>query len=57
MNKFPLISVIVPTYNAEKWLEDCCNSVFDQTYPNIELIIVDDGSTDNTLALAKKIAH
>lgn len=51
-----LISVIVPAYNAEKWLEECCCSVFAQTYPHWELIVVDDGSTDGTLAVAQKVA-
>src|SRR5277367_1001315 len=44
----PLISVIIPAYNAEQFLEDCLTSVFDQTYPAFEVILVDDGSTDAT---------
>ena len=43
---FPLISVIMPCYNAETYLTDTVSSVFGQSYQNIELIIVDDGSTD-----------
>lgn len=42
----PLISVIVPVYNAAKILERCVNSILSQTYPNLEIILIDDGSTD-----------
>lgn len=47
MNNFPLISVIVPVYKVENYLERCINSIVNQTYTNIEVILVDDGSPDN----------
>ncbi len=43
-----MISVVVPTYNQAHFLPDCINSVFRQTYDDYEIIVVDDGSTDNT---------
>ena len=50
----PLISVIVPTYNSAIFLDRCLESIMNQTYKNIELIVVDNNSTDNTKAIAKK---
>jgi glycosyltransferase involved in cell wall biosynthesis len=49
-----LISVIVPIYNSEKYLERCVKSIQSQTYFNLEIILVNDGSTDNSLSLCKK---
>lgn len=54
MNK--KISVIVPAYNVEKYIEECVGSIIDQSYKNIEIIIVDDGSTDKTGTICDKIA-
>lgn len=51
-----LISIITPTYNHEKYISDCILSVQQQTYSNWEMIIVDDGSTDNTFQVANEIA-
>lgn len=50
----PLISVIVPVYNSEKFLNKCIESLINQTYKNIELIFVNDGSTDNSLSIIKE---
>ena len=47
INTFPLISIIVPVYNVEKFIDCCINSIISQTYENFELILVDDGSPDN----------
>lgn len=47
-SKEPLISVIVPAYNVEECLDRCLESVVNQTYKNIEIILIDDGSTDNS---------
>lgn len=44
-----LISIIIPTYNSERYLDECLNSIINQSYKNIELIIIDDGSVDNTI--------
>lgn len=43
-----MISIIVPVYNVENYLKDCINSIINQTYTNIEIILVDDGSTDSS---------
>ena len=51
-----LLSVIIPAYNVEKYLEKCVESVVNQTYKNIEIIIVDDGSRDSTPQLCDELA-
>ncbi|ENU2465791.1 glycosyltransferase family 2 protein, partial [Escherichia coli] len=49
LNYKPLVSVLIPVYNAEKYIERSLNSIINQTYKNLEIIIINDGSTDRTL--------
>lgn len=56
VNMLPLISVIVPVYNVEEFLPRCMNSLLRQTYRNLEIILVDDGSTDNCSSLCDEFA-
>lgn len=51
-----LISVVIPAYNAEEYIERCLGSVLSSSYPNYEIIVVDDGSEDDTLRKCSKIA-
>lgn len=51
-----LISIIVPVYNVEQYLEKCVKSIQNQTYKNIEIILIDDGSTDNSGTICDNIA-
>ncbi len=53
----PLISVVIPVYNTEKYVEKCVESVKNQTYKNVEIILVDDGSPDGSPALLDRIAR
>ena len=50
-----LVSVIIPSYNHEKYISDCVLSVLNQTYKNLEVFVMDDCSTDNSFSILKKI--
>ncbi|HAL9122530.1 TPA: glycosyltransferase family 2 protein, partial [Escherichia coli] len=53
LNYKPLVSVLIPVYNAEKYIERSLNSIINQTYKNLEIIIINDGSTDRTLDIIR----
>ena len=50
----PKVSILIPLYNSEEYVAETIDSCLNQTYENIEIIIVDDGSTDSSLEIAKK---
>ena len=52
----PSISIIVPIYNREKWLRNCLDSISSQTFKDWECILINDGSTDNSLKIAQEYA-
>jgi glycosyltransferase involved in cell wall biosynthesis len=52
----PIVSILIPAYNAEPWIADTINSALGQTWPRKEIIVVDDGSTDQTLCIARRFA-
>ena len=55
-SKKPKVSIIIPVYNVENYLEDCLDSIVNQTLRNIEIICINDGSTDNSLEILRKYA-
>jgi len=52
----PLVSILIPAYNAQRWIADTIQSALAQTWPRKEIIVVDDGSTDQTLSVARRFA-
>lgn len=57
MNKKHIVTIIVPIYNAEKTLHSCLTSIVEQTYRHLEIILVNDGSTDNSLYICEQFAQ
>src|SRR5688500_18155135 len=49
-----LVSILIPAYNAERWIAATLQSALEQTWPAVEIIVVDDGSRDQTLAVARR---
>ena len=50
-NLKPLVSIIIPVYNMEEYLDNCIKSIIRQTYSNFEILLIDDGSTDQSKSL------
>ena len=56
MNKDTLVSVVIPTYNSEEYISGCLDATISQTYSNIEILLVDNGSTDSTRSICEEYA-
>ena len=54
MSEKPLVSVVIPTWNSSRTIESCLSSITNQSYKNVEILVVDGGSFDNTLGIARK---
>ena len=54
MQKKPLVSILIASYNKENYINRCIKSCLNQTYENLEIIFVDDSSTDKSFEIAKK---
>ena len=52
----PLVSILIPAYNAEPWIADTIKSALNQTWPRAEVVIINDGSRDQTLSIAQQFA-
>ena len=50
----PIVSIIVPIYNTEEFLDQCIWSIREQTYQNLDIILINDGSIDGSLSICKK---
>lgn len=51
------ISIIIPVYNTDKYLEECLNSVLNQDYSDFEVLVIDDGSTDKSLSIIERYTN
>ena len=56
MSSTPLISILIPVYNVENFLTQSLDSIVNQTYQNLQIVIIDDGSKDNSFAICQKYA-
>lgn len=52
-----MVSVVIPAYNTQKYIEKCLSSVVNQTYKNLEIIVINDASTDTTLDIINKFSE
>jgi len=57
MNHFPLITTVILNWNGKEYLQSCIRSVKEQTYPNLEIILIDNASTDGSIEMVKSIFH
>ena len=57
MKDLPLVSVLLPVYQVEEYIERCARSVFEQTYQNLEFVFVDDGSTDSSIDILQGVIN
>lgn len=55
MTTFPKISVVVPVYNSDKYLDQCVKSILAQTYPNLDILLINDGSTDGSAKICEEL--
>ncbi|WP_299383273.1 glycosyltransferase, partial [Helicobacter sp. UBA3407] len=52
MSQTKKVAIIIPIYNVEKFLNECLDSIVNQTYTNLEILLINDGSTDSSLQIA-----
>ena len=57
MERHPLVSILIPVYNVEKYLPHCLDSVINQTYSHLQIVLIDDGSKDTSFFICKEYAN